>query len=102
MVGEGKSLGEAWGEITDVPNLVQATQYTQADGLRYAVEANRRRKYQNSGTLPWQFNEPYPMAACTSAVDYYGQPKPSYYAVAHAYEPVHVSARIARPSLGRV
>ena len=60
---------------------------------RLAAEADRRRKYQNSGTLPWQFNEPYPMAACTSAVDYYGQPKPSYYAVARAYKPLHVSAR---------
>ncbi len=32
------------------------------------------------------------MAACTSAVDYYGQAKPVYYAVARAYAPVHVSA----------
>ena len=84
---------ETFGDISDIERLVRATQLTQADGLRYALEADRRRKYQNSGTLPWQFNEPYPMAACTSAVDYYGQPKPVYYAVAHAYEPVHVSAR---------
>lgn len=86
---------DVWGDIGDVPALVRATQWIQADGLRYAVEADRRRKYQNSGTLPWQFNEPYPMAACTSAVDYYGRPKPAYYAVARAYEPVHVSARFA-------
>ena len=33
------------------------------------------------------------MAACTSAVDYYAQPKPLYYAVARAYEPLHVSAK---------
>jgi beta-mannosidase len=65
----------------------------QADGLRYALESDRRRKYHNSGTLPWQFNEPYPMAACTSAVDYYAQPKPVYYAVARAYAPLLVSAR---------
>jgi beta-mannosidase len=85
----------AVGEITDVPTLVRATQYLQADGLRYALEADRRRKFQNSGTLPWQFNEPYPMAACTSAVDYYGQPKPAYYAVARSYAPVLVSAKFA-------
>ncbi len=83
----------AFGDVADVETLVKATQMTQAEGLRYAVEADRRRKYQNSGTLPWQFNEPYPMAACTSAVDYYTQPRPVYYAVAHAYEPVHVSAQ---------
>jgi beta-mannosidase len=84
---------EVFGDVGDVKTLVRATQYMQAEGLRYAVEADRRRKYQNSGTLPWQFNEPYPMATCTSSVDYYAQPKPVYYAVAHAYEPVHVSAK---------
>jgi beta-mannosidase len=76
--------------------LVRLTQFSQADGLRYAIEANRRRQYQNSGSLPWQFNEPYPMAACTSAVDYFARPKPAYYAVARAYEPIHVSAKFPR------
>jgi beta-mannosidase len=81
-----------FGEITDIETLVKATQMMQAEGLRYAVEANRRRKWHTSGTLPWQFNEPYPMAACTSAVDYYGRPKPAYYAVRQAYERLHLSA----------
>ncbi len=84
---------ETFGAITDVPTLARATQMTQVDALRYALEADRRRMFHNSGTLPWQFNEPYPMAACTSAVDYYGQAKPAYYAVARAYEPIHVSAK---------
>ena len=86
---------EVFGEVADMATLARATQYMQASGLQYGLEADRRRQYQNSGTLPWQFNEPYPMAACTSAVDYYAQPKPVYYAVARAYEPVHVSARFA-------
>ena len=84
---------QTFGELSDVETLVRATQWMQADGLRYALEADRRRKYHSSGTLPWQFNEPYPMAACTSAVDYYAQPKPVYYAVAQAYSPLHVSAK---------
>jgi beta-mannosidase len=33
------------------------------------------------------------MAACTSAVDYYARPKPSYYAVRGAYAPLLISAR---------
>ena len=82
----------AFGEMHDIKTLVRATQFMQADGLRYALEADRRRKYHNSGTLPWQFNEPYPMAACTSAVDYYGHPKPAYYTVASAYAPLLISA----------
>src|SRR5215207_6573066 len=84
---------KTFGELSSVEELVHATQFIQADGLRYALEADRRRKYHNSGTLPWQFNEPYPMAACTSAVDYYARPKPSYYTVSRAYAPLLVSAR---------
>jgi beta-mannosidase len=86
---------ETFGDVADAATLVRATQFMQADGLRYALEADRRRKYHNSGSLPWQFNEPYPMAACTSAVDYYGQPKPVYYAVARAYAPLTVTAKFA-------
>lgn len=91
---------EVFGEVADVPTLARATQQMQASGLQYALEADRRRWPQNSGTLPWQFNEPYPMAACTSAVDYFAQPKPLYYAVARAYAPVHVSARFATVAWG--
>src|SRR5688500_161286 len=82
-----------FGELNSIEELVRTTQFMQADGLRYALESDRRRKYHNSGTLPWQFNEPYPMAACTSAVDYYARPKPSYYAAGRAYTPLLVSAR---------
>lgn len=87
---------EIFGDLESIEAHVRATQFLQADGLRYAVEASRRRKYENSGMLPWQFNEPYPMAACTSAVDYYGEPKPVYYAVARAYRSLQISARFTR------
>ncbi len=95
-----KVWDKVFGVLPDIDSYVRATQLIQFDGLRYAVEADCRRKYHNSGTIPWQFNEPYPMAACTSAVDYFGNPKPAYYAVAMAYEPVHVSAKIPAIALG--
>jgi beta-mannosidase len=91
---------KTFGELRSVEELVHATQFIQADGLRYALEADRRRKYHNSGTLPWQFNEPYPMAACTSAVDYYARPKPSYYAVSRAYALLLISARFDTSAWG--
>ncbi len=87
---------EAFGEIKDIETYVRATQFLQAEGVRYAVEADRRRQWRNSGTNPWQFNEPYPMAACTSAVDYYAMPKPLYFAVARAYAPLALTAQFAR------
>ncbi|MDT8307436.1 MAG: glycoside hydrolase family 2 TIM barrel-domain containing protein [Anaerolineae bacterium] len=87
-------------ERLELPAVVRAIQFLQAEGLRYVVEANRRRWPRNSGSFPWQFNEPYPMAACTSAVDYFGQPKPVYHAVARAYAPVSVTARFGRIAWG--
>jgi beta-mannosidase len=80
--------------------LVRATQMLQAEGVRYAIESNRRRVPRNSGSLPWQFNEPYPMAACTSAVDYHGRPKALYHAVAAAFAPLALSARYATLAWG--
>jgi beta-mannosidase len=82
----------AFGTLKDVPTFVRASQLLQAMGLQYAVEANRRRKWRCAGTLPWQFNEPWPNAICTNTVDYSGRPKPAYYAVKRAYRPFHVSA----------
>jgi beta-mannosidase len=81
------------GRITDVETMRRASQHLQYDGLRYAVEANRRR---GAGTIPWQFNESYPNAWCTAAVDHRGDPKPAYYGVARAYRPDHPSASFAR------
>jgi beta-mannosidase len=70
----------------------RCSQWLQYEGLRYAVEATLRR---GAGTIPWQFDEPYPNAWCTSALDYRGDPKPAYWGVARAYEPDHPSARFA-------
>ena len=82
-----------FGEMSDVETCLQATQFMQAIGVQYAIESNRRRAWRNSGSIPWQFNEPYPNAACTSAVDYFANPKPLYHAVARAFEPLHLSAK---------
>ena len=73
------------GRIDDVETMRRASQWLQYDGLRYAVEAQRRRWPRCSGTLPWQFGESYPNAWCTSAVDHRGDPKPAYFGVARAY-----------------
>jgi len=83
------------GGLDHIETLIRASQFLQAEGLRYAVESNVRRQYRNSGTLPWQFNEPFPNAYCTSAIDYYAEPKPVYYAVARAYRPVSATAAFA-------
>lgn len=80
--------------------LRRASQLLQADGLRYAVEANRRRAPRSSGTIPWQLNEAYPNAWCTAAVDHRGDAKPAYHAVRRAYRPWHVCAQLPRQAWG--
>jgi beta-mannosidase len=82
----------AFGRIGDMDDFIRASQYLQAEALRYAIEANRRRQWRNSGSIPWQLNEPFPNGYCTSAVDYFARPKAAYYAVAQAYAPLSVSA----------
>jgi beta-mannosidase len=86
--------------IDDVDTMRRASQHLQYDGLRYALEANRRRAFRSSGTLPWQFNEPVPNAWCTAAVDHRGDPKPAYHGVRRAYRPLHVCAAFAGPAWG--
>ncbi|HZC73110.1 MAG TPA: hypothetical protein VE442_20620 [Jatrophihabitans sp.] len=101
-----RHLGEWWinaplvqdsfgGRLDELEPLRKASQLLQATGLGYAVEADRRRFPHCSMVLPWQLNESYPNAWCTSAVDHAGMPKPAYFAVARAFAPRRVTARVA-------
>lgn len=85
-------MTQVFGEIADLETYVWASQFLQAEGLRYAIESNRRRKWRCAGTSPWQFNESWPNLSCTNVVDYFGQPRPAYWWCRSAYEPLHVSA----------
>lgn len=82
-----------FGNIDDIDTFVQAGQWLQAEGLRYAVEASRIRQWHTSGAIPWQLNEAWPNTSCTNAIDYYGRPRPAYWTVANAFAPVLVSVR---------
>ncbi len=89
-----ESVEAAFGPVDGAGVYARATRLLQAQGLQYAIEASRRRQWRCAGVLPWQLNEAFPNAVCTSAVDYYGRPKPAYYAVKRAYRTFHVSARV--------
>ena len=87
------------GKLSCIEDAVRASQFMQYEGLKYAVEANRRRALGCGGTFPWQFNEPFPNNTCTCSVDYYAAPKPAYYGVKKAYASELVSARFHTQSL---
>ncbi|MFF9564470.1 glycoside hydrolase family 2 protein [Leifsonia sp. NPDC014704] len=106
-----RHLGEWWdnadqlvelfgGRPDSLETLNRASQLLQATGLQYAVEADRRRSPRCSMVLPWQLNESYPNTWCTAAVDFRGDPKPAYFAVARAYERRRATLRVTRAVWG--
>ncbi|MBO4407285.1 MAG: hypothetical protein J5849_06240 [Clostridia bacterium] len=100
-----------FGEIESLEELCDLSQYLQAEGIRYAVEAHRRRadtalpailapgeafapkKQLSVGAIVWQMNEPWPNVSCTSLVDYYGDPKLAMYFWRDAEEPLRLTLR---------
>ena len=103
-----------FGEFDDLGELCGVSQYMQAEGIRYAVEAHRRRsgasspavlapgalfapKAQESiGAIVWQMNEPWPNVACTSLVDYYGEPKLAMHFWRDAEAPLRLTLRYGK------
>ena len=95
--------GEWWdsshrdNHIFGVPETIEQqigrSQYIQAEGLRYGLEANRRRAYQNSGSIIWQINEPYPNICSTTLIDYYNETKPVFWQVGKAFAPLNVNLK---------
>ena len=85
--------GSFGGRLDGVEQLRRASQWLQATGLAYAVEADRRRAPRCSMVLPWQLNESFPNAWCTSAVDFLGEPKPAFWAVARAFARNRITLR---------
>lgn len=71
--------------------FVRCSQYMQSEGLRFILEADRKRAFHNSGVIIWQLNEPWPNASCTNLLDWYEETKTAYYQVKRAYEKCHVS-----------
>ncbi|AFZ65671.1 glycoside hydrolase family 2 protein [Deinococcus peraridilitoris] len=92
---------ELFGGVHDLDTLSRASQLLQHEALRYALEANRRRQWHNSGSIPWQFNESFPNAWSTSAVDYDAETKSGYWAVRKAYDALAVTARFAAQMLSQ-
>lgn len=80
-----------FGELEDLEQMSKCSQWIQAEGLRFILESNRRRKFHNSGSIIWQINEPWPNVSCTSLADYYLEPKMAYYWCKKSFGDVAVS-----------
>lgn len=80
-----------FGPVEDIERYIRLSQWMQAEGLRFILEANQRRKWHNSGSIIWQLSEPWPNLSCTSIVDYYGHAKHAYHWTKKAFAPLHVT-----------
>ncbi len=80
-----------FGERTNIKEEIQASQFVQAEGYRYANQSHRRGLWRRSGSFMWTFNEPWPNAAHGSIVEYYGMPKMALYYTRNSYAPINVS-----------
>lgn len=70
--------------------LIYTSQILQAEGMKIAIEAHRRAKPYNMGTLYWQLNDCWPVTSWSS-VDFFGHWKASHYQVKKSYAPLLLS-----------
>ena len=78
-------------KFTSLLEEVRASQWTQAEALRFALQSARRKKWHRSLMSFWTFNEPWPNSAYGNVIDYYGLPKMGYWWVADACDTLMIS-----------
>ena len=79
--------GGIFGEMTDLETYVKHGQATHAEMMRGEFESARRNRPDCGGTMFWMFNDCWPTSNW-SVIDYYGEPKPAYYAAKRACAPL--------------
>ena len=82
-------------------DYVYVSQLLQAYGITKGIEAQRRAKPYNMGTLFWQLNDCWP-AVSWSSIDFFGNWKALHYQVKHSFENVLMSSEIINDNLNIV
>lgn len=73
-------------------DYVYVSQLVQARGMRMGIEAHRRAKPYNMGTLYWQLNDCWP-GISWSSIDHFGNWKALHYEAKEAFENILISFR---------
>ncbi|MDF2924797.1 MAG: beta-galactosidase [Paenibacillaceae bacterium] len=77
-------------EPKDFPAFLVMSQILQAEAVRMAIEAHRRRMPYCMGTLYWQINDCWPVASW-AGIDYYGRWKALHYYAKRSYQDLAIS-----------
>ena len=78
---------------TEPEDYVYMSQLLQAYGITKGIEAQRRAKPYNMGTLYWQLNDCWP-AVSWSSIDYFGNWKALHYKTKRSFEDVLISPKV--------
>ena len=79
-------------------DYVYMSQVLQAYGITKGIEAQRRAKPYNMGTLFWQLNDCWP-AVSWSSIDYFGNWKALQYKLKRSYDNVLISSKVKNDTL---
>ena len=74
-------------------DYVYMSQLLQAYGITKGIEAQRRAKPYNMGTLYWQLNDCWPVVSWSS-IDFFGNWKALHYKAKHSFEDVLVTSKV--------
>ena len=77
-----------FGEFTDKKDEIYKLQFLGYELTRISFELYRREQWFSSGIIYWMFNDCWPTSIGWSMVDYYGNPKPAFYAFRRCAKPV--------------
>ncbi len=73
--------------ISDFEELIYRMQLNQAEAIKFAVENWRINKFKTSGTIFWQWNDPWQVISW-SAIDYKKRPKALYFFAKKFFNPI--------------
>lgn len=71
---ERPTIDFLFGDAPNLEFLLKGGQYFGGEGLRYAMDAVRRRGLATGGMMSWDFNEPWTNGAGSYLIDYDGRP----------------------------
>ena len=89
-------LARYFPQATSLEELVEQSEWLQAEGYRGLFEEMRRQWPSCSMALNWCFNEPWTTAANNTLLAFPSHPKPSYYTVKSALRSTIFSAKIEK------